>query len=90
MAGPFFLGSRVEPRKVHSESTPDNEVALAVGGVGEAKTRPEIPIIVFVRFIAIAESAPGEVHWIEQSVQIPRRGAGLILICPALLILRCA
>ena len=90
LSGAFFLRSRVEPCKVHSESTSDDEVTLAVGSVGEAKPRPEIPIIVFVGFIAIAESAPGEVHWIEQSVQIPGRGAGLVLICPALFILRCA
>src|SRR3989442_9570626 len=70
LSGAFFLRSRVESRKVHSETAPDDEVALAVGGVGETKPRPEIPIIVFVGFIAIAESAPGEVHWIEQSIQV--------------------
>src|SRR5207249_293571 len=61
LSGAFFLRSRVEPAKVHSESASDDEVTLAVGSVGEAKPRPEIPIIVFVGFIAIAQSAPGEV-----------------------------
>ena len=90
LSGAFFLRSRVEPCKVHSESTSDDEVTLAVGSVGEAKPWPEIPIIVFVGFIAIAESAPGEVLWVEQSIQIPGRGAGLVLICPAFFIFRCA
>ena len=83
------MRSRIEPGKVHSESASDDEITFAVGSVGEAKARSEVPMIVFVGFIAIAESAPSEVRWVDQSIQIPRRGPGLVLICPAFFIRRC-
>src|SRR5439155_20992099 len=88
LAGSFLLRPRIKPCKIHSESATNDEVALATRRVGEAEPRPEIPIIVLVGLIAVAKPAPGEVHGIEQPIQIPRRGGGLVVVCPGFLISR--